>query len=203
MKLAVALILASSAVASATSFEEYAPGLPPRPASDLYEAACDVDIDLQGSVAAIEVRQRIVNGGADPRAGIYGFQLPDNAAIRSLAIRENTAPAIRAVAVISNFRTAIIDAPDVLGADPAVLQTTENGYEIVVQPIAAGHEIQLITQYSAIVTPRAGALRLVMPGRVAAGKLAPCKATLRVAAGPGATIRGVRINGVADRTAAR
>src|SRR5712675_525669 len=65
MKLAVVAALLSSSTAGATTLEEFGSGVPLRPAADLYEASCDIDVDLRGSVATVEVRQKIVNGGTE------------------------------------------------------------------------------------------------------------------------------------------
>jgi hypothetical protein len=193
MKLAVSVLpLIAAHVASASTFEEFGAG-GVQPASQLYEAACDVDVKLEGSVATVVMKQRIVNGGTVAVAGIYGFQLPPDAAITSLALAQGKGGAAeKAIAVPTGFRSTPIDSADILGPDPALLQAVPDGYEIVLQPIAAGHEIQLVTTYTTIATPRAGTLQVTIPGRKAE-KLAPCKGTIRATPGPSATVKAIRV----------
>jgi hypothetical protein len=180
-----------------TTFEEYGGNGTVRPAWNLYEAACDLDVKLDGSVATVTMKQRIVNGGTAPLAAIYGFQLPAEAAITSFAVAQGKgAVAAKAIAVPASFRSAPVESADILGPDPALLRVAASGdgYEVVLQPIAPEHEVTLVTTYSAIATPRAGTLQLAIAGRKA-DKLAPCKGTVRATPGPSTAIRGIRVGG--------
>ena len=197
MKLAaVVMIVGSAALANATTFDEYSHNLAPRPASQLYEASCDVEVELHGAVAAIELRQRFVNSGAQAMAGLYELELPKGAVVTGLAVG-----AEKALVVPAGFKSAEVESPDVLGADPAELHRTADGrHEIVLQPIEPGHDALVTTKYTALAVPRAGAFRLVMPGRASTGKLASCKGVIRVTPGPGAAVSRIRVNNVAVGT---
>jgi hypothetical protein len=197
MKLAIVVIACSVSVAHATTFDEYTHGTEPRPAEQLYEAACDLDVDLRGAIATVDMRQRIVNPGPQAMAAIYEFELPSGAVVTGM-----TANGEKALAVPASFKSAEADSSDVLGADPAVLRRTAEGHEIMLQPIAPDHEVVLSTRYAALAVPRANAFRLVLPGRTARGKIASCKGTVRVTPGPGTTVQRIRIGGVAAGTRA-
>ena len=202
MKLAALVIAGSATIAQATTFEEYASGVAARPAWQLYEAACDLEVELRGAVATVELRQRVVNPGPQAMAAIYEFDLPSGAVVTSFAVRVRGGVE-SALAVPTTFRTAEIDSPDVLGADPAMLRKVGDLHEITIQPIEPDHELVLITKYTTLAVPRAGALRLVMPGR-SAPKLAACKGNFRTTPGPGVTVKRIRVAGaeVGTRSAA-
>src|SRR5690606_17442433 len=72
MKLAALSVLSvlglESSPAFATTFEEYGANRNVTAATSLYEAACDLDVKLDGSVATVTMKQRIVNAGASPMA---------------------------------------------------------------------------------------------------------------------------------------
>ncbi|MEO8700520.1 MAG: VWA domain-containing protein [Kofleriaceae bacterium] len=198
MKLAALCFVALGIPAAhATSFEEFGPGQRVREAVQLYEAACDLDIDVKGAVASVEMKQRIVNPGPQPMAAIYEHGLPAGAVVTGFAIKHGKGAVETSIAVANGFRTADVDSADVLGADPAILKKLGDGrYEVTVQPIAPDHEITLITRYAMIATPRAGALRVVIPGRSAAsGKLTACKGAVKATPGPGTSVRQIRIGG--------
>src|SRR6185503_7159178 len=92
-------------------------------------------------------------------------------------------PVLRAVPVAAGSRDAAVESADVLGPDPALVRAIgDRAYEISVQPIAPNHFVQLVTTYAMPATPRAGALRLVVPGRDTAGD---CRGSLHIAPGPG------------------
>ena len=81
MKLSVVLALAvttSSAARAETSLEEY--GAAARPAQDIREAQCDLDVQMKGAVVTVEQRQRFTN--ASSRSALaYNFDLPPGAVI--------------------------------------------------------------------------------------------------------------------------
>ena len=196
MKLAATVLATLAGSAHATTFEEYANKRAPAPAQSVYEAACDLEVHLQGAVASIEQRQKIVNGGGQPLAFIYEHVLPEGAVVSGFALRTR-AGIETAIAVPEQFRTEAVESADILGPDPAVMKKTGDGrYEITVQPIEPDHDVTLVTKYVMLATPRAGALRVVMPGRQSAGKLAACKGTLRVTPGPSTTVQRIRVAGI-------
>ncbi|MBA2540879.1 MAG: VWA domain-containing protein [Deltaproteobacteria bacterium] len=179
--------------AEATSFEEYGPGVPVRAAEQLSEAACDVAVDLRGAVATVEVTQRIANSGVKALASVHRFTVPRGAAISGFSVKLGNRVE-HAVRVPAAHRSEPIESAGVLGADPAVLSKIgDDEYQILAQPFYPGGELTLTTRYAVIATPRASALRLVLPGRVTAGKLAPCRGTVRVTPGPSATVHAIRI----------
>ena len=196
MKLAVALVLAST-TATATTFDEYARQQPPRPATQLVEASCDVEIDLRGAVASVEVRQRIVNPGPTALAARHGFTLPRGAVVTSFEVR--TRGAVQAaLAVPADSPTTLVGSTDVLAADPAVLVAREpDAYEITLQPIEPDREVLVTTHYLTVAEARGGALHLALPGRASPGKLSGCQGILRATPGPGAKVTRITINGAA------
>ncbi len=196
--LAAVPMFALAGTTQAATFEEYATAAATRPAEQLYEAACDVDVELRGAAAIVEVRQRIMNPGPRPLAAIHDFAIPAGGVITSLQVGSEPA-----VAVPAGFKTAEVESSDVLGADPAMLRKLDNDhYELTLQPIPADHDVVITTRYTALATPRAGALHLVMPARAAVGKLTACKGSLRVTPGPGVTVQRIRVAGAAAGTRA-
>jgi hypothetical protein len=189
-----ALLLSPVMPAGATSFEEYGDGVPVRAAEQLSETACDVAVDLRGALATVEMTQRIANSGVKELASIHRFSIPRGAEITSFAVKLGNTAA-RAITVPANSHGELVESPAVLGADPAVLQWVgQDEYEILAQPFYPGSDLTLITRYTTLATPRAGALQLVLPGRVAAGKLAPCRGKITVAPGPSASVHAIRVN---------
>ena len=207
---------AAGAAAAATELVEYGDDLAARPSAQLYEAACELDIELRGAIAVAELRQRIVHPGPGPRPGpaqlaaALELELPAGAVVVGFAARaRGLAGYERGLAVAAQSPSIEHDgAHGVVGVDPAFLQRAPGGTgaRVIVQPLAAGHDLTLITRYAAIARPRAGALRLVIPGRDtsgAAGKLTVCRATLRATPGPGAVVRRIRVGGAAPVAGAR
>jgi VWA domain-containing protein len=200
MKLVAGLILASAALAHAdVSLDEYGGGGAPHPARQLVSAACDVNVELRGAVATVELHERILNPGPVALAASYELELPRGAVLIGAAIRRDGV-AEPALAVPAQFSTTVVDSAAVLGPDPLIVQAVPTGgaprYRALVQPIAPDREISLILRYAAVAELRGGALRLVLPGRPAAAGLAACHGALRVSPGPGARIRDLRIAGV-------
>jgi hypothetical protein len=196
MKLAAlaGLALLAPAAARATTFDEYGPRYRATPASQLQEAACDLTIELRGAIATFELEQRFVNTGSESRAFVYQHALPADAVVTGFAIRRG-GKREAAIAVAGQHRGELVEDEAVLGPDPAVLRGVAGGYELVAQPIAPGQTLTTITSYAAPARPHAGGLRLVVPGRSAIAKLAPCRGKLRATPGPGATVRGIRVAG--------
>ncbi len=192
MKLAVACALAV-AVATAHargSFDEYGTTIEDRPATQLFEASCDVDVELRGAIASIIMRQRIVNPGPGELAASFELELPRGAQVTSFTMRGQQALLVDAQSPVIEGGTSV------LGVDPAVLQRDGgDDYRVVLQPIARDHDVMLETQFVAVAEPRSGGLQLVLPGRAAVGRLTACKGTFRASAGPGATIKKIRVGG--------
>ncbi len=202
MKLAVVGVLAMTAgVARAeASLDEYAPALARRPAEQLYEASCDLDLELRGAVASVSVRQRIVNPGPGPEslAASYELDLPKGATITGFSLR-GAAGVEQALAVPGDLHSVSVAARSVLGADPGVLVALPPGstaeYAVRLQPIEPDHDVVITLRYTALAEIRDSALRLVLPGRTGAGKLTACRGSIRAAAGPGASIQRIRVDG--------
>ena len=73
---AVALLCAVSQAAAETSLDH---------TDQLFEAACDIDVDLRGAVAQVEIRQRMANPGP-AEAASYSFDLPRGATQIAIAV---------------------------------------------------------------------------------------------------------------------
>ncbi len=194
------LVLLLPLAAEATSFEEYGAKTQIRAAEQLSESSCEVAVDLRGAVASVELTQRIANSGLTELASLHRFSLPRGAAITGFSVKGAAA----AVPVAAAFRSELVESAAVLGADPAILRKVgDDEYEILAQPFAPGGELTLITRYSMLASPRSSALRLVIPGRVAAARLASCKGRVSVTPGPGTAVHAIRIdNTVAGNRAA-
>jgi hypothetical protein len=184
---AVLLVLlgASSAHASVV-FDEYSDVVRPQPAAQLFEASCDIDVELRGAIATIEIRQRIVNPGPNAMAGLLELPLPTGGQVTRFAIRGDRGIAVDANAPVVDGGTPV------LGIDPAILVRADaDRYRVIVQPLEADRDIQLETQLVALAQPRGGMLRLVLPARDSQGKVAVCKGTVRATPGPGATVKKI------------
>jgi hypothetical protein len=199
MKLAVAWIFCAAAIAHAgASLDEYGGGAAPHPAHQLVSAACDVDVELRGAVATVELREHIANPGPVALAARYEFDLPRGAALIGAAIQQGGAVQ-PALAVPAQFSTTLVDASGALGADPVVVQAVPGGgeprYRAVIQPLAPGRELSLILRYATTGELRGGALHLVLPGRPTDAGFAPCRGAVRATPGPGARVKDLRIAG--------
>ena len=183
---AVALVCAVSQATAETTLDQ---------TDKLFEAACDIDVDLRGAVAQVEVRQRLANPGP-AEAASYEFDLPRDAVITGLTVRGDGAPET-ALPISGAFSSVDAAERPVLGPDPALLVRQPPGessqYLLRLQPIAQDHEVVVATRFTVIAGVVAGAVRLTLPGRSRAGKLTACRGTVRAAAGPGTTLAGIRI----------
>jgi hypothetical protein len=197
MKLVPVLIVVGSvSVAHARgAFEEYGAGISQRPAEQLREAACELDVELRGAVAVVELRQRIANPGASDLAASLEHELPAGAQVIGLAVREGGAKAAAAALPVDATSPSIRGAtPGIEGVDPAFgARLPGGGYHVILQPIAAGRDVLVTTRYVAPALPRAGGLRLVLPGRAGVTGAAACKGTVRATPGPGAAVRKIRV----------
>ncbi len=188
MTRAALLCLLMPLTAEATSFEEYGAGVQPRAAEQLTEASCDVTVDLRGVVASVELTQRIANAKGKELASLHRFTLPKGAAVTSFSVKAD-----KAVPVAATFRSELVESAGVLGADPAVLRKVgDDEYEILAQPFAG--ELVLTTKYAMLAVTRSSTLRVVLPGRVAAAKLATCKGVIRATPGPSTAVTAFRVD---------
>lgn len=181
------------------AFEEYGAEISPRPAEQLHEAACELDVELRGGAWVVELRQRITNPGATALAASLELELPAGAEVLGLSIREGAGAAQTAVAVDAHAPTIRGATPGIEGVDPAFgARQPGGGYHVIVQPIPAGREVTVATRYVAPAEPRASGLRLVLPGRggVFPGAMAPCKGWVRAQPGPGAAVKKLRVGAV-------
>ena len=199
MKLSVVLALAvttSSAARAETSLEEY--GAAARPAQDIREAQCDLDVQMKGAVVTVEQRQRFTNAAARS-ALAYNFDLPPGAVITSFGFRTDTGVVEQALPIVGPHETANVATRAMIGTDPAILFAQPEGsaaqYAIHVQPWLAGDQITLITRYMALAEVVGGALRFTLPPRNGVGALSACRGTLRAIAGPGASIGRIIVDG--------
>ncbi|HEY4238878.1 MAG TPA: VWA domain-containing protein [Kofleriaceae bacterium] len=201
-KRVVALALAMlGGTVRADAFEEYGARGKPRPAGQLGETACEIEVELRGALATVELRQTFSNPGPEQLAASYEFALPKGAVLVGAAFTgdlHNVPDA--ALAVRADTSVAIAHDGDPLGPDPAFVQFLgeEDGvptYRAVVQPWS-GDAAQLVVRYAQIAEVRAGALRVTLPGRASEPRLAPsCKGTIRATPGPGARVSEIRVDG--------
>lgn len=207
MKLLAGWILAAAAVAHADSaLDEYGGGEAPHPAHQLASVACNLEVELHGAVATIELHERIANSGPLALAASYEFQLPPGTALIGAAIQQagRLEPAL---AVPAQFSTTTVEASGVLGPDPLIVQAIPPGstgdgprYRAVLQPIAPSHDLWLTLRYVTVAAIRGSALHLVLPGRLADAGFAACHGTLRATPGPSARIQSLRIAGADQGT---
>lgn len=200
MKLAPVLwLLGSMGVAHARgAFDEYGAGTSQRPAEQLRESACELDLELRGGVLVAELRQRIANPGVTALAASLEHELPAGAQVIGLTVRESGAAAAAAAIQVDAASPSIRGrAPGVDGFDPALgTRLPGGGYHVILQPIPAGRDVLVTTRYVAPAQPRGGGLGLVLPGRAGVAGAAVCKGTVRATPGPGATVRRLRVGGV-------
>lgn len=201
MKLAaLAAVLAVSTVTARaeTGFDEYSETISRRPTQQLVEAACDLDIQVRGAVATFEARHRIQNPGPGALASSYHFDLPRGATLTGFSLRAD-AGTEQALAVPGAITVVDADARPVFGIDPAFVEALPEGspsqYVLRLQPLNEEREVTITLRYTALAEIRAGALRLVIPGRPTTGKLAGCRGSIRAVGGPGATVGVVRVGG--------
>jgi len=201
MKLAaVGAVLAVSLVTAhaETSFDEYSETVPRRPTQQLVEAACDLDIQVRGAVATFEARHRITNPGPGALASSYQFDLPRGATLTGFSLRAGTGTE-QALAIPGEVPQVDSEARPVFGIDPAFVEALPPGsasqYVLRLQPLAEEREVTITLRYTALAELRAGALRLVLPGRPNTGKLAACRGSIRAVGGPGATVGAIRVAG--------
>jgi len=181
MKLAAvgALLAVSTVTAHAeTSFDEYSETVPRRPTQQLVEAACDLDIQVRG-----RSRRSSTPPDRQPRTRRARVELPLRIcpAARTLTgfsrCARVRAPSRRSRSPERSPRSDA-EARPVFGIDPAFVRGAAARLAVAVrlrlQPLTEEREVTITLRYSALAENRAGALRLVIPGRPNTGKLAAC-----------------------------
>ncbi len=200
MKLAAAVMLVlagnAKAVSAETSLEEY--GGERRPAQDIRETQCDLEVQIKGAVVTVEQRQRFTNNSSRS-ALAYNFDLPAGAVITGFSYRLDTSAVEQALPIVGSHETADLAHRTVIGSDPAMLFARPEGstsqYAIHVQPWEDGHQVTLITRYTALAEVVSGALRFSLPPRGGVGAMSSCKGTLRAVGGPGASVARLLVDG--------
>ena len=171
----------------------------PRPVSQLVETACEVDVDVQGGLSTVELRQHLANVGGEPVAAGYELAIGDGATLVGATVRDGAGPAAHAIGVPAGFTTTVVHDGGALGADPLLVQaldTTAEGrprFRATLQAVGVAHAVVLTTRWAAPATVEGGALRVVIPGRASEGQLPTCRGTVRAVGGPGASVARVRI----------
>ena len=191
--------VAAPGAARADALLELAAHGPPRPASQLTESACEVDVELRGGLATVELRQHLVNLGDAPVAAGYELAIGEGATLVGATLRDGAGPAGVAIGVLTGFTTTVVHDGGVLGADPLLVQSIDRTAEgrprfrATLQAIGAAHAVVLATRWAVPASIEGGALHLVVPGRAAEGQLPACRGTIRAAGGPGASVARVRV----------
>src|SRR5512141_588497 len=88
LALVVAAVGSATTVAHADTLAEFAPGRALQPAAQLVEASCDVQVELRGAIAEVEVRERFVNRGPTAVAGALELALPPGARMIDVAVKD-------------------------------------------------------------------------------------------------------------------
>jgi hypothetical protein len=194
----VCLVLAVTAGAAhaETSWSEYGAITKMRPASQLVETACDVEVTLRGAIVEVELRQRLKNTGLEPLAASSELEIPVDAQLVALEVQHGSRKAEPALAVSRGFTSDRVNDPSVLGADPAQLVALGNAtgrprFRVVVQPIDTEREAVITTRWTRVADIHSGALHVTLPGHE--GKT--CRGVLHATTGPGTSIARVRIAG--------
>ncbi len=198
MKLAAcAAVVAMPWLAHAeASLVEHSGEIRERPSQYVTEVACDMSVDVRGAVAVVEVRQRFLNGGPIPLGAIHRYELPRGGAVTGFAVT-TAGKRVAAVPVEADPPTTTVEDPEVLGADPALLEWDDGQLILTLQPIPVGREWTTTTTYATTVDVRPSGLRLELPDR---GAMGACRGSIRATPGPGATVAAIRVDGhVADR----
>jgi hypothetical protein len=171
---------------------------PPGPASTVVETACEVDVDIHGGLATVEMRQHLANSGGGAMGAAYELVVPIGATLVGATLRDGSAPEAIALGVATGFQTMVARDGDVVGSDPLLLESIDSAddgrprYRATLQPIDVARAVVLTTRWATAVTLDAGALRVTIPGRDANGALPACHGTVRAAGGPGATVAHLR-----------
>jgi len=165
-------------------------------ASHASETACDLDVELRGGIADVEVREHLSDPGDQPRALALELELPAGATIVGFARDRGDA-----LAVPASAEATLVGDRGVLDVDPAfvtALPDTAAGharFRAVLQPGAerGAWDTTIVTRWTAPVEIAGGALRLVLPGHRVV-PLAACRGVVHATPGPGATIDRIRVD---------
>lgn len=201
MRLVWPLLAAISGIAHADSWSEYGAATRIRPAAQLVEASCEIDVTLRGAIAEIELRERLANPGVDALAATRELELPAGAQLVALEVQHGTGKAASALAVRAPHERERVRSPDVLGADPAALIALDpiDGrphFRLIVQPLDHDQEATITTRWLQTAAIDRGALRLTLPAQTTT----PCRGTVHAKLGAGATVARVRAAGRESRT---
>src|ERR1700733_14889265 len=117
MPLAIVVIVATTTSAHAEpALSEWGPGEALRPATQLVESTCDMDVELRGAIVDVEVHQRIVNPGPTAMGGVEQLELPQGAQLIGMSLRADHATDT-AITVPTGFAVEGVTNPDVISAD--------------------------------------------------------------------------------------
>ncbi|HEY0193677.1 MAG TPA: hypothetical protein VGC42_21320, partial [Kofleriaceae bacterium] len=189
-RMAAVTVLLACGTAAAAAGQEYGAGQAARALEAVRPVGCELRVDVRGAVATVETREQLANGGTIPLAVRLPIALPAGAVLIGAAIALDGKP-IPAIAVSAHFSSTTV-AGNVVGADPLVVQASADGPYAVIQPIAPGHEVGLITRYVVIGELAGGAIHLTLPAR-ADGPA--CHGTVHATPGPGAKVGAIRVGG--------
>jgi hypothetical protein len=190
------LLAFTSGIAHADgAWSEYGAGIALRPAEQLTESSCEIEVTLHGAIASVEQRVKLSNPGGDALAATGVLTLPQGAQLVGLEVKHGGRKAESAIAVSRAFGSDPISDPMVLGADPAMLHALRplDGrprFRLLLQPIAREHESVITTRWTRTADIRAGALHLALPARE--GK--PCRGSVHAQPGPGTSVARVRVD---------
>ena len=147
---------------------------------------CELAVELRGAVVDATLRLPL-DPSSETRA--LRFDLPAGGKLVGVTLGTPS------VAVATPFSTQTVTDPAVIAADPALAGQWGDAVQVLVQP-AAGKQT-LVAHWTATADIIDGELELVLPAHAADG----CHGSLRVSAGPGATVARVRVDGSASRGA--
>lgn len=191
----IVLAVTTRVAAANSPWSEYSEALPLRPATQLVESACDINVELHGAIAEVTVQQRLANPGPAALGATMELDLPGGAQLVGVTAQRGRAKPESAVAVDSTLATETLKPGAALGADPVLVTALQprdgrERYRVIVQPLDAEQEITIGTRWTAIAELRDGSIKLVLPGRRSD---AICHGLVHAAAGPGASIERIRI----------
>lgn len=194
MRLVCLLLVAMCGIAHAdTAWSEYGAGVARRPAAQLVQNACDVDVTLRGAIAQIERRETLTNGSGAPLAATTDFRLPAGAQLVGLEVKLGNRKAEAALPVKAGFKREWVTDRTVLGPDLAVLQpTVDDGsgqwYQLTLAPIEPEQEATVTLRSVQVAEIRGGALRVELEGR----EDGRCHGSVRAVPGPGTKVARIR-----------
>ncbi len=172
---------------------------------EVSEAAHQIDVRIEGLIAAVETRQVVVNQGARDAEIFYTFDLPATAVIDSASIQLADGRRAASTSVDSRSAFRFVDedggrgTPD-LGLlrllDAATGSRELSRYELRLYPVAAGKTASVAIRWLAPLDYRDGRLSLRIPSRGDARNLVRERIELRWRPPTGASLEDVRGGGV-------